>query len=91
MFQSSPICWINPGERVVPLLDLHSPSLQIPFPSDLNTDLVVEKGGRVRFMLVLGSLQVCPVLRGATRKTGCAGLTILGILVRKETPGLEKG
>ncbi|KAL2295909.1 hypothetical protein Nmel_017439 [Mimus melanotis] len=47
----------KPSEKVVPLLDLHSPSLQIPFPSDLNTDLVVEKGGRVKFMLVLGSLQ----------------------------------
>lgn len=73
------------------MFDLHSPSLRIPFPSDLNTDLVVEKGGRVKFMLVLGSLQVCPVLRGATRKTGCTGHTVLGSLVGKETPGQEKG
>lgn len=73
------------------MLDLYSLSLQIPFPSDLNTDLVVEKGGRVKFMLVLGSLQVFPVLRGATRKTVCASLAILGSLVGKETPGQEKG
>lgn len=42
-------------------------------------------------MLVLGSLQVLPVLRGATRKTGCVSLTVSGSLVGKETPGHEKG
>lgn len=34
--------------------------LQIPFPSDLNTDLVVEKGGKAAFRLALASLLAQP-------------------------------
>lgn len=34
--------------------------LQIPFPSDLNTGLVVKKGGKGKFKLVLAFLLVQP-------------------------------
>lgn len=74
----------------MPLSELCSLSLQIPFPSDLNTDLVVEKGGKTKFKLVSASLLVQPCSeRGQLEDSLCWPCSFGKSEVEVKPPGQE--
>lgn len=73
------------------MTELRNLSLQIPFPSDLNTDLVVEKGGKIKFKLVSASLPVqsCSE-RGQFEDKPVWALLLRAGWAGSETPSLVK-